>query len=240
MLCTPLGGGSGNGGGSGTGCTTAWYRVNPCGGSTNPTPPDTTSVLTKLKNYAIAINHTADSVFQLSMIPPLKEYCGIIVKKDASVYLKNIRTDNDPDQVNYIWFLQNNETLLGQFHTHQENSVNLNDRPGSSHEDIIGLNAHGHQTKRHFISIIECGNVRSALVIEDPIKANQFFRNVNFGNFDVYTTYMNSLNNNPIRHTNYQQAGLDAVKAVLGDTSVSGIAIYKSTNTQKTEYEKKN
>jgi hypothetical protein len=232
--------GGGGGGGSGGNCNVPFYifRVNPC--SIVP-PPDTTSVITKLKNYSLAINRTADSVFQLSMIVPQKEYAFILVKNNQNtIYPKNIKNDNDPDAVTVNWFLQNNETLLAQWHSHQDASTNLNDRPGPSHDDIIALNAHGHQTKLHFVSFVDCGNVRFAIVIEDPIKANTFFRNVNFGNFDVYETYMNSLNNNPLRGINYQQAGLEATIAVIGSASSNGIAVYKSTDILKTEYEKKN
>ena len=103
-----------------------------------------------------------------------------------------------------------------------------------------GLKRYGHQTKLHYMSFIDCGNVRYAFVIEDPVKATAFFRYFLFGKYDLNSVYSNSLTNNPIRGSNYQLAGLQAVIAAIGNASVNGIGIYKSTNPQKNQYEKKN
>ena len=243
-------GGGGGGGGNPPGecqvgglIENGFAPPNPCNpGGGNPLPPmPEPTILEKLLAYSLAINHIADSVFNLSMVIPQKEYAFIVVKNNQNnIYPKNIRTDNKPDEVKQNWFLQPNEFLLADWHSHQDISTNLTDRPGPSHDDILGIKTHGHQNQLHFTRFVECGNVRYAFVIEDPVKAAAFFRNITFGRLDVYEIYLNSLNNNPIRSTNYQQAGLEATIAVIGSSSVNGIGIYKSTNTQKTEYEKKN
>ncbi|MFZ1786350.1 MAG: hypothetical protein WAU23_14185 [Ferruginibacter sp.] len=174
------------------------------------------------------------------MITPQKEYAFIVVKNGIYIYPKNIRTDSMPDQVAQNWFLQPNEVLLADWHTHQDISTNLNDRPGPSDDDIIGIKTGAHQTQLNFVRFIECGNVRYAFVIENPTKAAAFFRNVTFGRLDVSEVYQNSLKNNPIRSTNYQQAGVEATIAVIGNSSTNGIALYMSTNPQKNQYVKLN
>lgn len=238
------GGGSGGqtGGGNGGNCSNlnAWYNENlvPCGGT--PPPPDT-PVLQRLSLYSAAINHVADSVFQLSMVVPQKEYSFIIVKNNQNqIYPKNIRTDSLENSVTPIWYCQPYETLLGNWHPHPDPSADTNNRPAPSNEDILELNSHGHQSKLNFTSFIDCGNIRFAFVIENNVKANTFFRNINFAKYDMSAVYFNSLYNNPLRSSNYQLAGIQAVVAAIGNASASGIGFYKSTNPQKTEYTKIN
>ncbi|MBL7702418.1 MAG: hypothetical protein JNM14_09215 [Ferruginibacter sp.] len=233
---TSGGGGNTGGGGGPPNCNQPFYLVDPCA----PPPAPDTTILQRLTIYSQAMNSTADSVFNLSMVTPQKEYGFILVKKNGVIYPKNIRTDNKPNDVKQNWFLQSGEVLLGDWHAHPDASSVLTDRPAPSDGDIIGLNTHGHQTRLHYMRFIDCGNVRYALVIEDPAKATLFFRNVVFGREDISLNYFNSLNNNPIRSSNYQQAGLEAVIAAIGNTFVNGIGIYKSTNSEKTIYEKKN
>jgi len=170
---------------------------------------------------------------------PQKERGFILVNKNGVIYPKNIVKSQDENSVYYNWYLAPGEVLLGQNHTHQDPSTNTKDRPNFSDEDIAAIKqAHGHQTIQNYTSFIECGDVRYALVIEDPVKAIAFF-NANTPAI-INKKYLTNLNTNPNYSSNYQLAGQEATIAAIGSAAVSGIGFYKSTNTEKTVFVKIN
>lgn len=220
----------------GVGGAPAWVYVTP--------PPPTTSpdsvILQKLTAYSIAINPVADSVFQLSMITPQKEYGFIVVKNGNNIYPKNIKTDSLENEVTQNWYLQSTETLLADWHAHPDPSADTNTRPAPSDGDILALNSHGHQSKLNYISFIDCGNVRYAFAIQDVTKANAFFRAINSGRDNILDQYSNLLQANANYNSNYQKAGQETVIAIIGAAALNGIGFYKSTNAAKTQYQKLN
>ena len=248
------------GGGTTTTCFTCapWWITNPgnsgnqSGGglsigwtsTLNPPPPPTTSpdsvIIQKLKVYSLAINHIADSVFNLSMVLPQKEYGFIIVMNSGSIYPKNIKTDGYENDVKQNWFTQNYEILLADWHAHPDPSADTNKRPAPSPDDIISLNNKGHGSTLNYISFIDCGNVRYAFAIQDKIKSAAYFRNLLFSQKNLTVEYMNLLRSNPNYNSNYQLAGEQTILTLIGSASLNGIGLYKSINPTKTQYQKLN
>lgn len=236
------GGGSGGGTGGGGGGSTPdqcplWYSLVPVP-DCEPNPTDTISISTRLRLYSEAMNKIADSIFQLSMANQW-EWGFILVKKNGAIYPKYIRTDSLEDEVQQIWYVQNGEVLLAQLHTHQARTTNVKDRPCFSDDDIIDIKfSHGHHTVKNYISFIECGDVRYALVIEDPAKAIAFYNNNPPDK--IRALYRDRLKNNVNYSSNYQLAGEQSVSETIGFAMTSGIALYKSSNSTKTDYVKLN
>lgn len=249
----PTGGsGSPTGGGAGGGCASCptppppapcdepFYLIDPCA----PLPPempteDSLPVRDLLSTYSIAINRKSDSIFEKSMELPQRERGFIIVKKNGVIYAKNF-VEGSENAVYHNWFLAPGEILLGAIHTHPDPSLILTDRPAPSGGDITALNTKGHQGIKNYTSFIDCGNVRFAFVIEDPLKANAFFLNVNRSRIDIDDLYEQALSTNPNRSSNYQLAGQQSIISIIGQANNSGIALYISTNTLKTNYNKLN
>lgn len=87
------------------------------------------------------------------------------------VFFTGKHTDKSPNHVGYIE--NDNYIAIGQFHTHTDDNM-----PHSA-GDLLALKKHS--GKIGFISIIDAGSTRFALVIEDPVKAKQFYKD----NYDL-------------------------------------------------------
>jgi hypothetical protein len=184
-----------------------------------------------LKRTSIAANTVADSLMTISLVNLKKEYNAAIVEKNGLVYVKNIKTDYDSLGTTPDWTLDFGEILLGNFHTHPKYPVS--DRSAGSHGDILGL-----KLTKNFISIVECGNVRYAFVMEDVTKAINFYKHQTLEGLanQIYAIALQQ----PNWFSNWQGATQTAIAQILGSAATNGIGFYISNNTAKTEYTKLN
>lgn len=241
------GGGSGGGGGGGSNwenenpCKVIPEINDPCNGSgsggwdpvNSPQYPPIGPVDSILAKTSVVVNLQSDSLLAVSLSNHNSEYSVTIVMKDGVIYTKNVHTENDSMGLRPDLRLAPGEVLLGYFHTHPR--ANILDRSAPSHGDIDNLRL---TITENFISYIECGNVRYALVVEDVVKAKAFFRTHNankLGN-SIYTIALQQ----PNWFINWQNATQVAVTAVLGSASANGIGFYISNNLPKTTYTKLN
>ncbi len=212
--------GSGGGGGGG-------WQPDP-GTNLAPVPIDSL-----LKKYSIAINPKAAELMSTSLANHDWEYTTTIVVKDGVIYPKNDHTDRDSMGSYPVLTLAAGEILLGYLHTHPR--ANELDRSAPSDGDIDALRRN---LSQNFVSFIECGNVRYALVVEDPTKAAAFLRNNPYRKLN--SGIMTSALSQPDYYSNWQHATQVAVAGVLGSAASNGIGLYISNNADKTSYTKLN
>lgn len=247
------GGGTGNPGGSPTTTTPPGWTPPPCGVgrmanvfyryNCPPSLPD--DIPGMLHDFAVAIKTASDGLFQtantLSSNGNKVEWSHIIVKNTSgTIYAKNPKTDGDPDDVTFNWYLTADETLLGAEHTHQSESSNLTDRPGPDDGDVLKMRQH--RNTLGFTSFINCGNVKYALVIENTglfsTWANQFVMPAQEDILD--STFQANTHSNPNYSTNYQLAQVQTLIALMGGVGDHGIGIYQSNNPEMTNFIKLN
>ena len=215
----------------------------PCGGcGSGPlvvVPPDeppvnyvnTDSLLAQISR---SIKSKADSIFNLSTQQNYNEWGMIIVRKNGNVYAKNEKTDNDPNYVKLNWFLQSGEELIGDSHVH--NDTDSLGRSSFSGDDLTALRRN--KNKYQYVKFIDCGNVSYAFVIEDVLKAGAFFSQ-NQENIIIDSISARAYRH-PLRYSNWQHATSETMMNYLGSSSVSGIGMYKSNNSDKTSFIKLN
>ncbi len=211
---------------------------NPCGESPpvwTPVPvlEDTEPIDSLLARTSRAINAKAAELISLSQANQHWEYVATIVKKDSLIYTKNARTDRDSTFSTPNLSLANGELLMGTIHTHS--TTISTDKSAPSHGDIYDLRRH---LVKHYISFVECGDVRYALVIEDVPKAANYLKNKSIEYF--YSNLVENAMQQPDAYSNWQKATEKALKLVLGSASTCGIGFYISNNTEKTSYTKAN
>jgi len=177
-----------------------------------------------------AINAKADSLFRLSTLHNNWEYCTTIVKQDNLIYGTNIKTDLDSNGVEPDLHIGPGETLLATLHVH--NRVAVLDRSAPSHGDIYSLRFTNY---KNFIEFVECGNVRYALIIQDPAKARSFYQTHSFE--QLYQSLSAATFNQHDWPTNWQGATQAGVIATLSSVLSSGIGFYISINPVKTTYQ---
>lgn len=239
------------GGNSGEGGTGGGWNDNPCrsiAATGGPAPCNTDgtggwqslpNVLTDpsqgpidslLARYSLAINHQADSLFALSAAHHNWEYNMTIVMQDNVIYGKNIRTDMDSNGVAPDLRVNPGETLLATLHVHPR--ANVADRSAPSHGDIYSLSS---TLLQHFIQFVECGNLRYALVIENPAKAKAYLK-THTPEILLQAIYAIAVQQ-PNYYYNWQAATQIAVTGTLGPVNSCGIGFYASTNSDKTIYQ---
>jgi hypothetical protein len=158
----------------------------------------------------------------------------IIVEKDGVIYTKN-EQEGGEDWSKPVYTLAQGEKLIGELHTHQSGDTISKNRSCFSGNDISDLRYH---LQYQYTMIIECGNVRYAVVIEDVSKAIAFFGAnkpkaiIN----DVYDAAYGVPNGN----INWQQTTQAVILALLDPPGSTGIALYISNNSNKTTFTKLN
>lgn len=223
------GGGSHGGGGSGSG-----------GGGSPPPPPVRDSNYFKglLNKEAVAISKMSDSAFKLAQNGKV-EYSLIITQKDTNVYARNLKTDNDTNAVNMNYRTPTGEKLVGEDHTHQDDKPTslLSNRSSLDIGDVYALWDIGNFSKQDFISFVEMGDERQAIVVEDPVKAANFVNALKRINYlDIWYAKATSL----FTGNNWRQATLNATLYLLGNLSSSGIGIYRTIDAGKVLFTKLN
>jgi uncharacterized membrane protein YgcG len=229
---SPPGGGTTNGGGTPTGGGGGGWI--PILNSNDPVSPINDSIPNIL---ARACNTQSDSVFNWGLSNNFKEQSFILVRKNGIIYPKNYKVgteDGSGTKVNY--FLGPGEVLVGYVHTHPV-EIDPKGRSFFSFNDI--QEARKNAAFPSYCAIIECGNKRYALVIEDKTKLNAFI-NLNrlqeLKNFKLEEITVGLPNYN----SNRQQASVNAVIGYFGSAAICGIGFYEATSPNKTNFTKLN
>lgn len=211
---------------------------NPCGDAPpawTPVPilDDVEPVDSLLARTSRAINTKADELIALAQANRHWEYVATIVRKDSLIYAKNERTDRDSTYSTPNLSLASGEILMGTIHTH---STTLpNDKSAPSHGDLYDLKRH---LVKNYLSFVECGDVRYALVIEDVAKAAIYLKTKSLEYF--FSNLIQIALQQPNAYSNWQKATEKALSVVLSPASTCGIGFYISNNAEKTSYTKAN
>ncbi len=240
------------GGGGGSGTTTTTTGTTGTTTTTNTGNVGWTAVLDQEPVHPVkdsipgilssACDMQADSVFNWGLQNNNREQSFNLVRKNGVIYAKNFTPgaqNGSSARVNYT--LAPDEELVAYFHTHPEETAAQ--RSFFSDDDII--TARKNVNIPGYCAILECGNKRYALVIEDPVKLNAYMNSVFQG-----TTRNQKLKENfleyeatplqPNYYSNGQQASVNAVVQFFGPASVSGIGFYEATAPNKNNFTKLN
>ena len=193
---------------------------------------------TYLNTIALIISAKADSIFNWAFLPNngLREQGAIIVKKNDSIYLKNFSTGSQSHtSINDI--LSAGEEIIGYLHTHPvDNDFKL--RSFFSDNDILKFHKYASNIQK-FTAILECGNKRFALVVEDIQKYNEFMTMSRLVQIRQERIEELTLQQQNI-WTNGQQASVDAAIIFFGASSNCGLGIYEALMPGKTSFIKIN
>lgn len=135
--------------------------------------------------------------------------------------LENIRTDGSEDKVGFDYDV--NYIAIGKLHTHKDDAM------PPSPDDVLNLK--NDIKKEGFVSILDAGSVRYALVIEDADKAKEFFKKNPNLDKNMYILFQKFRADSNLSDAEIQRV---IVATVLED---SGIGFYETTDEQKTEFE---
>lgn len=126
------------------------------------------------------------------------------------------------------------ETLLAFVHTHAEDTASYW-RTSFSAEDLMEFNKHA--TVVGYTALLEVGNARYALVLEDLQKKSSFNIGKRGNHVNLYEVVLDSLIS---QISNGQLLTEHAWIQYLGSATVSGIGFYKSTAPDKNSFTKLN
>ncbi|MFT3950218.1 MAG: hypothetical protein QM763_24850 [Agriterribacter sp.] len=135
--------------------------------------------------------------------------------------------------------LAEGEELIGYFHTHPvDTSYKL--RSFFSDNDFYEFHSKARNTQG-YLMLLECGNKRFIVVVEDVIKYQEFMTIARIRQLNK-EAYIEStlLPQQPTYWTNGQQASIDAAKQFFGASSVCGLGFYETTDPSKTNFIKIN
>ncbi|MFD2918181.1 hypothetical protein ACFS6H_00590 [Terrimonas rubra] len=206
------GGGGGTGGGSGGG---GWIPIVPDENQWSGNTPD--SALIKA---SLAINKLADSIYKQLSVPNNWEYMFPIFGKNENITTGMVRTDQQENSVTPKNMVKPGWQTIGMWHGHQGNGAETARMP-HSHADIDYLRRHA--ATKNFISFVDCGNKRFALIITDVVKAKQFF--VNNNELQIYSNY--KLPSGPQSGTIQHLRSLCVTNAI-GSITNNGIGFYSA------------
>jgi len=224
------GGGGGPTGGGGGGCNLPFYFVDPC----STTPADTLTpqqIIQLLHDENEAIKTKRDSVWTVALDSNW-EYHFFIKKNVTTFQVLGIKTDRDPNQVNYNRVVLGNSNPDGEYHTHQD--ANPLERHLHDPEDV--LNSSILRKKLYYRNYVDCGDTLYVIVNENLNKI-KIFSNTHPIRSAQETTEWKALIN---AGTNRRSVGISLLLAFLGNSATTGFGLYKSTNSAKTEFIKLN
>ena len=241
--CYNYGGGGTSYGGSST--NTQWWNGGGGGGNGSPPPPppppvrDSNYFKGLLNKQAVAISKLSDSAFKMAQNKKV-EYSLIITQKGENVYARNMKTDNHADSVTMNYRPPTGETLIGEDHTHQDDIPNgpPNKRCSLDMGDVYALWNLGNFSKQDFTSFVEMGDIRQAIVIEDPVKATNFLYMLKKRPY--LNDYLTKVVTSPLYFTNFRQVTLNATLYQLSSSSFSGIGFYQTIDAGKVLFTKLN
>lgn len=206
-------------GGGGTNGPIGWLPVG--GGAATP---QTEPVDSMLARYARSIDKTADSIFQLSMNSTIKEEWGFpFVQKAGNVYAKRCTTNHKTQIVILDRYVDTGEKIMGECHTHPDTSLNPLNRSAPSGIDLETFNVN---SRLGYTLIVECGNVRYALVIENVSLCRAYLAQ-HYPDELMYEQEVIAMQQSGWQ-TNWQHATELALIQLLGASNSCGIGFYKS------------
>lgn len=208
----PCGGG---GGGTGVGSGGGWIPIVPDENQWFDSPPD--SALIKA---SLAINKLADSIYSQLSVPNNWEYMFPIFGNNDNITTGIVRTDQQENSVTPKNMIKSGWQTIGMWHGHQGKGAETARMP-HSHADIDYLRRHA--GTKNFISFVDCGNKRFALIITDVVKAKQFF--INNNELQIYSNY--KLPSGPQSGTIQHLRSLCVTNAI-GSITNNGIGFYSA------------
>lgn len=235
----------GEGGGGGDSCTTCpptnqcrapFYIEDPCPGPGNPMPPVTDTltlaeILQLLHEENVAIKKQRDSVWD-SAYSADEEYHFFIKKYSGVSKVIGIATDHDPDGVTPNRVVEANSNPDGDYHTHQDHPSPGYRHPHDPQDVFVGNVRH---PKLYYRSYVDCGDTLYVIVNENTSKIKAYLRTVHI--LEYQAAYSQALQSAGI---NRRSIGLARLLLLLGNSSVSGMGLYKSINADKTVFIKVN
>ncbi|HRD56836.1 MAG TPA: hypothetical protein PK504_02245 [Ferruginibacter sp.] len=253
-------GGSGGGGGSSTGncipgnCRTSSTLIVegrvPCGGCGGgpiiilppEEPPYIPSEIdtSDLRIISEKISNQSDSLFNWAFLPGnnLREQGAIIVRKNGNIYLKNIAPGKEGKTRPPNYSLETGEELIGYYHTHPVDT-SYKQRSFFSDDDFLTFHSKA-ITIQGYMMVLECGNKRFIVVVENLQKYNEFMtfnRKMQIRN--RYIEY-ELLPQQSTYYTNGQLASTNAALQFFGSSSNCGLGIYEANSPGKTNFTKLN
>lgn len=243
------GGGSGNppncqptavrGANANPNCDPGWQPV-----PTPPPPPVPEPIDTLLKKLSIFINNYSDSIYNLSL-NQRAEYSFTIVDSNNDVFdTMHVHTNGAGIAVVPNYNVYGGRRLRAVWHSHTGDSTSaITDttvRSGPSGDDVGNL--FDLLYKQPPVPVFtECGNVRYALIVTDPSKANNWFRTPGNGPLLLYNKLLQMVYSDPQVFTNqFHELTVQKLHLLIGSSANSGIALYKSSNADKTTYSQLN
>ena len=216
--------------------------VNP---STSPTDPNLAALnllvgtisqeLNNLWNnsFKVGVNGREVEEWSLTIFNQQQQSQSIstgVIKVVNKYIVANVHTDGNPDHVNVDFTppTLGNLQLVGDAHTHPYKSSMYEGMP-PSFDDVVTMKSSA--SKQGYVSIVEAGNQRFALVITDALKAQSFFDN----NTPKSLKKLYEEGEKQYKGTNQQEAVKSGLLNLLKD---SGITLYQTKDDKKVEFEK--
>ncbi len=224
------------------GCTEAygpgWMPI----GVEAPTPSEPIDSI--LKKISVLANKYSDSVFNISNNQHAEYSFTIVDRHDDVMDTLNLHTNGSGLAVVPNYNVWGGRRLRGIWHSHPT-EVNFplsdtNSRSGPSGDDV-GQLFDLKDIQPPIPVLTDCGNVRYALVVENPQKANAWFRLSGNGPLVLYNRHLLMVYNDPRSSTSqFHQVTVELLLQILGSSTACGIGLYKSNNPEKTAYTKLN
>ena len=203
------------------------------GGKTDP-------IINKLNSLATIFNKAMNKMFGKSFLnlgKKVEEWGAIITKSNKGHYLRNMHTDHKSGEVytdrdpktKKDFVVPKGEKKIGRVHTHPYDNNTEGFVHGSPHSAGDVNNLRGE--KEEFISIVEAGTRRFALVVEDSNMADAFFNNNSV--IDIQTNYDAIVAKEMSNGVSFPQAESNALKVVLKG---SGIGYYRTDDKDKKSF----
>lgn len=133
--------------------------------------------------------------------------------------------------------IPSDQKIVGHLHTHPYEDGSKGNAQSSADVDQMRQFA----STEGAVGIVEAGDKRFALVISDPAKAGEFFKNNNSDKIDgAFETGQQSVVDDAKKNKtgySFQQLIVGGILGVIGDGSQSGIQLYQTTDTDKQKFE---
>lgn len=252
LTAPETGSSGGGGGGSGTGSNsneeecergfigiigfgTGGIPIIPCPLLTNPTDSSVRDSIIKKKLHddQIAVKNIRDSLWNAGHSGKIEYFFYGYVNPNGVIDTIGVKTDSSENDVlpNYRQLKILHITPIFDWHCHSDQLSK--DRHPHDPDDIAASNSY-YSSIQDFRSYVDCGDTLYAIVNEDLNKIRTFLQTKNL---DIQT----NLWSNPMYYSpNRRQLGMNKLLELLGSSNISGLGLYKSINSDKTEFIKLN
>ncbi|MDI9866330.1 RHS repeat-associated core domain-containing protein [Flectobacillus sp. DC10W] len=158
----------------------------------------------------------------------------ITMSKDKKYYYgRNLHTDGKNGSVSQDLNIPNDNTLVGIAHTHPySKSEGAELGVGFSAADIS--NMRDKASEGGYFSIVEAGTKRYAIVISDPEKAIEFFKQ--YSKEMIAFIHKSELYDEKNASLSFAEKIVKAILKVVGNSSESGVTVFVTTDKNKKIY----